>query len=196
MVILKLAALVLALLSIFARGNALAQTAAQQVHETIQSLTAIVNLPSASVAERRAAVKRLLLPRFDWNEMAKLSLGKHWPSAPAMQQQFVVTFTEFVANSYIGQIGSYKNEKIIYVGERRDRNRAEVDTKLVPAYGEALSVNYKLHQLDGVWQIYDVVIADISLVNNYRSQFNRILAKASLEDLLRQLKEKESKDPS
>jgi phospholipid transport system substrate-binding protein len=196
MVILKLAAVVLALISISARGNALAQTPSQQVQETIQRVTSIVNLSSASVAERRAAVKRLLLPRFDWNEMARLSLGKHWPSAPAMQQQFVITFTEFVGNSYIGQIGSYKNEKIIYLGERRDRNRAEVDTKLVPTNGEALSVNYKLHQLDGDWKIYDVVIADISLVNNYRSQFNRVLAKTSFEDLLRQLKEKQSKDPS
>jgi phospholipid transport system substrate-binding protein len=196
MVILRLAAAVLALVSISASMEALAQTPAQQVQETIKRVTAIVNLPAASVSERREAVRSLLLPRFDWNEMAKLSLGKHWPSAPERQQQFVVAFTEFVGNSYIGQIGSYKNEKIIYGDELRDSNRAEVDTKLVPANGDALSVNYRLHQIDGDWKIYDVVIADISLVSNYRSQFNRILAKTSFEDLLRQLKEKESKDRS
>jgi len=80
------------------------------------------------------------------------------------------------------------------LGERRETNRAQVDTKLVPAKGDPLSVNYKLHQIDGEWKIYDVVIADISLVHNYRSQFNRILAKSSFDDLLKQLREKDSKD--
>jgi len=175
-------------------GVALGQSPGEQVRETIQRITAIVASPMIGESERRAAVKRLLLPRFDWNEMARRSLGKHWPSAPARQHEFVATFTEFVGNSYIGQIGSYREEKIVYVGERQDNNMAQVDTRLVPAKGDPLSLNYKLHQVDGEWKIYDVVIADISLVNNYRSQFNRILAKSSFDDLLKQLKDKESKD--
>lgn len=183
-----------ALILLAISGRAAAQTPGQQVQDTIQRVTAIVCSPAGDASERRDAVKRLLAPRFDWHEMARQTLGKHWPSAPAKQDEFVVTFTEFMGNSYIGQIGAYKDEKIIYLGERRETNRAQVDTKLVPAKGDSLSVNYKLHQIDGEWKIYDVVIADISLVNNYRSQFNRILAKSSFDDLLRQLREKESKD--
>ena len=189
--IIRVAAAVLAL-TIFGIGEqAAAQTPGQQVQETIQQVTAIVGSPAGGESERRDAVRRVLSPRFDWNEMARQSLGKNWPSATAKQREFVATFTEFMGNSYIGQIGSYKDEKIIYIGERRDSNLAQVDTKLVPAKGDPLSVNYKLHQVDGDWKIYDVVIADISLVNNYRSQFNRIIAKSSFEDLLKQLREKE-----
>jgi phospholipid transport system substrate-binding protein len=194
MVTLRVAVAVLALVFFGVAGTAGAQTPGQQVQETIQRVTAIVGSSTSGESERRDAVKRLLSPRFDWNEMARQSLGKNWPSAPAKQDEFVVTFTDFVGNAYIGQIGSYKDETIIYLGERRESNRAQVDTKVVPTKGDPLLVNYKLHQVNGEWKIYDVVIADISLVHNYRSQFNRILAKSSFDDLLRQLREKESKD--
>jgi phospholipid transport system substrate-binding protein len=193
----RAATAVLALVLFGVTSNAAAQTPGEQVQQTIQRVTDIVGSSSTSGdSARRDAVKRLLTPRFDWNEMARQALGKHWPSSPAKQQEFIVTFTEFVGNSYIGQIGSYKDEKIIYVGERRDNDRAQVDTKVVPAKGDALTVNYRLHQVNGEWKIYDVVIADISLVHNYRSQFNRVLAKSSLDELLRQLKDKDSKDRS
>jgi phospholipid transport system substrate-binding protein len=172
----------------------LAQTPGQQVQETIQRITAIVSSPSGGESERRDEVKRLLLPRFDWPEMAKRTLGKHWPKIPERQHEFVSAFTEFVGNAYLGTIGGYKDEKIIFAGERRDQNLAEVETKLMPNKGEPMSVNYRLHLVQGDWKIYDVVIADISLVNNYRSQFNRILARSTFDDLLRQLRDKDSKD--
>jgi phospholipid transport system substrate-binding protein len=169
----------------------LAQSPGQQVQETIQRITAIVSSPSRGESERRDEVKRLLLPRFDWPEMAKRTLGKHWPRVPERQNEFVSAFTEFVGNAYLGTIGGYKDEKIIFAGERRDQNLAEVETKLVPNKGEPMSVNYRLHVVQGEWKIYDVVIDDISLVNNYRSQFNRILAKSSFDDLVKQLREKD-----
>ena len=195
MVTIRNAAAGAALILLAISGRAAAQTPGQQVQDTIQRVTAIVGSPAGDASERRDAVKRLLAPRFDWHEMARQTLGKHWPSAPAKQDEFVVTFTEFMGNSYIGQIGAYKGENHL-LGRTAGTNRAQVDTKLVPAKGDSLSVNYKLHQIDGEWKIYDVVIADISLVNNYRSQFNRILAKSSFDELLRQLREKESKDRS
>lgn len=186
--------LVVAVLVLCVARVVLAQTPGQQVQETIQRITAIVSSLSAGESERRDEVKRLLLPRFDWAEMAKRSLGKHWPRATERQNEFVSAFTEFVGNAYLGTIGGYKDEKIIFAGERRDKNLAEVDTKLVPNKGEPMSVNYRLHLVQGEWKIYDVVIADISIVNNYRSQFNRILAKSSFDDLLKQLRERDSKE--
>ena len=186
-----LAAIIIASLSSVAL--AVAQTPGQQVRETIQRVTAIAGSPTTGESERQDALKRLILPRFDWNEMARHTLGEHWPATLEKQRDFVATFTEFVGNAYLGQIGAYHNEKIVYLGERRENNRAQVDTKLEPVSGDPLSINYKLHQVDGVWKIYDVVIADISLVNNYRAQFTRILRKGSLEELLRQLKEKDTK---
>lgn len=186
-------ALVVGVFVLCAARVALAQTPGQQVQETIQRITAIVSSPSRAESEQRDEVKRLLLPRFDWLEMAKRSLGKHWPRVPERQNEFVSAFTEFVGNAYLGTIGGYKDEKIIFAGERRDQNLAEVDTKLVPNKGEPMSVNYRLHLVQGDWKIYDVVIADISLVNNYRSQFNRVLAKSSFDDLLKQLRDRDSK---
>jgi phospholipid transport system substrate-binding protein len=173
-----------------------AQSPGQQVQETIQRITAIVSSPSRGEPERREEVKRLLLPRFDWPEMAKRTLGKHWPKVAERQNEFVSAFTEFVGNAYLGTIGGYKDEKIIFAGERRDQNLAEVETKLVPNKGEPMAVNYRLHVVQGEWKIFDVVIDDISLVSNYRSQFNRILAKSSLDDLVKQLREKDAKDRS
>jgi phospholipid transport system substrate-binding protein len=168
-----------------------AQTPSQQVQDTIQKVTAVISSASTAEPERRDEVKQLLLPRFDWPEMARRSLGKHWPRVPERQSEFVSAFTEFVGNAYLGTISGYKDEKIIFTGERRDQNLAEVETKLVPNKGEPLSVNYRLHLVQGEWKIYDVVIADISLINNYRSQFNRILAKASFDDLVKQLRDKD-----
>jgi phospholipid transport system substrate-binding protein len=169
-----------------------AQTPGQQVQETIHKVTAIINSSASADADRLNEVKRLLLPRFDWAEMARRSLGKHWPRIPERQHEFVSAFTDFVGNAYLGTIAGYKDEKIVFGGERREQNLAEVETKLVPNKGDPMAVNYRLHLVQGEWKIYDVVIADISLINNYRSQFNRILARSSFDDLLRQLRDKDS----
>jgi phospholipid transport system substrate-binding protein len=191
----KQTAVVVALMLCLARVVS-AQTPGQQVQETIQRVTAIIGSSPTAEPERLEEIKRLLLPRFDWPEMAKRSLGKHWPKVPERQNEFVSAFTEFVGNAYLGTISGYKDERIIFAGERREQNLVEVETKLVPNKGEPMPVNYRLHLVQGEWKIYDVVIADISLINNYRSQFNRILAKGSFDDLVKQLRDRDSRGAS
>jgi phospholipid transport system substrate-binding protein len=172
----------------FARAN----SPTQQIQETIQQVLTIVNNSTAgSESARKQALRESLIPRFDWAEMAKQALGKHWDSVSARHSEFIAAFADFLGNSYIGKIGSHKDEKILFVQETVTNNIAEVKTKIVTTNGEPTSVNYQLHQVQGEWKIFDVVVEDISLVVNYRSQFNRILAKGSFDDLLRQLKEKE-----
>lgn len=171
----------------------LADTPTEQIQETIKQVLMIVSASAAaSDVERREALRGALMPRFDFLEMAKRSLGKHWNRVSARQEEFVAAFAGFLGNSYVGQIGSYKDEKIQFVREWTEKEFAEVDTKVVPSKGEPVSVNYRLHRVQGNWKIYDVVIEQISLVNNYRSQFNRILANGSFDDLLNQLKQKGS----
>jgi len=171
---------------------ALADSPTQQIQETIQQVLAVVNGSTAGREEtRKQALRDSIMPRFDWAEMAKQALGKHWDGIPTRQSEFIAAFADFLGNSYVGKIGSYKDEKILFVQETVTNNMAEVKTKIVPNKGEPTSVNYQLHQVQGDWKIFDVVVEDISLVVNYRSQFNRILAKGSFDDLLRQLKEKE-----
>ena len=138
----------------------------------------------------------MLFRSFDFGEMAKRSLGSHWRTGNGKEEEFVSVFTGFVENAYMGTLESYKGEKIAYLRERVDQNLAQVDTRIVPAKGEPFPVNYRLHLVGGEWKIYDVVIDNISLVNNFRSQFNRILTTASFDDLLRKLREKGSQKPS
>lgn len=89
------------------------------------------------------------------------------------------------------QIESYNDEKILYIREIQDDNYAEVSTKIATSKGEEFSINYKLHLVNESWKVYDIVIENISLINNYRSQFNRIIMKSSYKELLRRMKEKQ-----
>ena len=185
----------LALIFLLARGKVFATTPTEQIEETIQQVMAIIGGASNGGEEaRRDMLREALMPRFDWDDMAKRALGKHWDSAADRQHEFVAAFAEFLGNSYIGKIGSYKEEKVLFVGERTENNRAQVDTKIVPGKGEPIAVSYRLHLVQGVWKIYDIVVEDISIVANYRSQFERMLSKGTFDDLVKRLRDKDSKN--
>jgi len=141
--------------------------------------------------ERLDKLRQVIQPKFDFTEMAKRSLGANWQRRNAEEQrEFVRAFTELLENAYADSIDSFDGEKVIFTNEKQDKEYAEANTKIVTKKGEEFPVNYKLHQASGSWKVYDVVIENISLVNNYRSQFNRVIAKSSYEELLRTMKEK------
>jgi phospholipid transport system substrate-binding protein len=182
---------ILSFLICFASAEAFAGTPIEQIQETIQQVLVVVNGPSSQTdAERKGMLRDALMPRFDWLEMSKQALGKHWNNVSDRQYEFVAAFAEFLGNAYVGKIGSYKDEKIVFMRESIEKDQAQVNTKIIPGAGEPTSVNYRLHQVKGEWKIYDVVVEDISIVANYRAQFNRILSRTSFDDLLKQLKEK------
>jgi phospholipid transport system substrate-binding protein len=123
--------------------------------------------------------------------MAKRSLGANWRRAnPQQQKEFVLTFTALLEKTYADQIDLYNGQKVVYSGESIDGDYAQVDSRIVDKDGQTYSVVYRLHKVDGKWKIYDVVAENISLVNNYRSQFNRVITKSSFDDLLKTMKEK------
>jgi len=185
---LLIAALFLSL--IFVAAPAKATTPAEQIEETVRAVLAVVKNPSNTEEQRKKLLRETLMPRFDWFEMARRTLGKNWSAAAGREQEFVGTFAEFLGKAYVGNITSYKDEKIVLVQESIERNLAQVKTRIEPRHGEPTSVTYRMHRIQEEWKIYDVVIEDISLVGNYRAQFNRVLAKGSFDDLLRQMKEK------
>ena len=127
--------------------------------------------------------------------MAKRSLGSYWRSLNGRENEFVSVFTAFVEKACMGTLESYRGEKVLYLRERVEQNLAQVDTQIVPARGDAIAVSYRLHLVENQWKIYDVVVENISLVNNYRSQFSRILATASIDELLSKLRAKGSGKP-
>jgi len=167
-----------------------------RIRQTADQVLVILQDPrlksEGSQKERREHLRQTISARFDFDEMAKRSLGPQWQRAtPGEQQEFVMLFTDLLQSSYADQIEAYKGEKIVYSREKQDKDSAEVDTKVVKKNGEELSVNYKLHSANGDWKVYDVIIENISLVNNYRSQFNHVLAKSSINDLLNRMRSKQ-----
>ena len=168
-----------------------ASTPTEQIQETIQQVLVAVDSSSpGSESDRRARLRHALMPRFDWPEMAKQALGKHWNGVIDRQDEFIAAFADFLGNAYVGRIESYKDEKILFMHESIERNSAQVDTKIVPGKGEPTSVNYRLHRVRDEWKIYDVVVEDISIIGNYRSQFDRIITRGSFDDLLKRMRQK------
>lgn len=166
-----------------------------QVRGTIDRVLAILQDPKLKAAdklkERREQLSKAIAARFDFAEMAKRSLGAQWRRlTPAQQREFVALFTDLLRDAYVADIESYKGEKVIYTRETQEDQYAVVYTILKSPEGAEYAIDYRLHWVDKEWKAYDVVIENVSIVNNYRSQFARILNKSSYEGLLRALREK------
>jgi phospholipid transport system substrate-binding protein len=147
--------------------------------------------PAAKQTERREQLKQVLFGRFNFTEMAKRSLGPNWTRrTPQEQEEFVRLFTEVLERAYADIIETYSEEKIVYLTEKVDGSYADVNSKVITGKGEEYSINYRVQLIGNEWKVYDVVAENISLVNNYRSQFNRVISKSSYEDLVRRLKDK------
>jgi len=186
--------LLTAALSIVAR-TAAAGVPTEQIKTTVEKALVVLKDPQlktpAKMSERRDQLKQILFARFDFTEMARRALGANWRRrTPQEQEEFVRLFTEVLERAYAGIIESYSDEKILYTNERIDGSFADVGSKIVTSKGEEYSINYKAHLVSNEWKVYDVVAENISLVNNYRSQFNRVIAHESYDELVRRLKNK------
>jgi phospholipid transport system substrate-binding protein len=128
---------------------------------------------------------------FDEVELARRVLGRNWKNfSPVQQQEFVHLFRQVLEKAYIDKILSYTNEKIVFPREEMlSSNQAEVQTKIITASRE-IPIFYRVNLKDDSWKVYDVVIENVSLVQNYRSQFNSILAKNTPDQLLEILRKK------
>ena len=187
-------ALIVSVLFLMFAPNAAAETAKEQLQGSIDRVIEVLRtIRSPEDIERnRNSLREILLVRFDFAAMAKESLGTRWNDLKGKEEEFVSVFTDFVEHSYMSTLGSYRGEKIVYDHDRSDGESAEVDTRVVGGEGNPIKIEYKLHLTDGQWMVYDAVIDDVSLVGNYRSQFARILHRASLEELIQTLHAKAS----
>ena len=142
--------------------------------------------------ERRAAIRKVAQETFDFRDISQRSLARHWQARTAAERdEFVELFTDLLERSYIGQIEQYSGgEKILYVGETVEGDQAQVRTKLVTKQSTEIPVDYRLHRLGDRWLVYDVAIEGVSLVANYRAQFDRIIRSSSYTQLTDKLKAK------
>ena len=176
----------------------LAEEPGKLIMETVGRGVTILKDPSLKgnekIQERRQRLWEELSPVFNFEEMSKRALGRHWEKrTPVEKKEFVELFTSIIKDTYIGETDVYSDEKFVYLRERQDNNYAKVQTKFITNTGTEISIDYSLINQHGKWSIYDVVIEGVSLVTNYRSQFYSILAKSSYEKLVQLLKEKEGK---
>ncbi len=166
------------------------RVAINQGIETLRGVKLDNEKKRAEVVNR---LREIVYPLFDFREMAMRSLGSYWRRINVQQQkEFVSVFTKLLEKTYADQIDLYDGQEVVYTGESLDKNYAQVDTKVIGKNNQSFSVSYRLLRVDGKWRIYDVVAENISVVNNYRSQFNRVLSRSSFEDLVRTMKEKAS----
>jgi phospholipid transport system substrate-binding protein len=177
---------------------AAAETPKQQLQATMERVMAVTRTfqSAADFENNKARLKQIILPRFDFTEMARRSLGSYWSGLQGKEKEFLAAFVQFAEASYMNALGSYRGEKMVYGREQIDSNFAEIDTEVLNSRGDGTPITYKLHLVRGQWKVYDVIIEQVSLVSNYRSQFSRILQTASMDELMRRLREKASAQTS
>jgi phospholipid transport system substrate-binding protein len=142
-----------------------------------------------NAVQRREAILAAAATIFDFGEMAKRALGQHWTArTPAERTQFVGLFTELMQHSYIAKVDQHGGAKMVYRGETVDGDHAAVRTTIPFSSGSEMPLEYRMHNSDARWQVYDVRIDGISLVSNYRAQFNKVIRLESYETLVAKLK--------
>ena len=139
--------------------------------------------------ERRAAVRRVAIEAFDVQETARRALGPHWQQrTPAEREEFVQLFADLLEQTYIAKIDLYGGERLKFVDERVDGDSAVVRARVTTRQGTEVPVEGRMHKRSERWLIYDVTIENISLIANYRSQFDRIIRTSSYADLVKRLR--------
>jgi phospholipid transport system substrate-binding protein len=164
-----------------------------QVDRVLKTLEDPELKKDGKVKERRAAVRKIAEEIFDFAETAKRALGRHWAGrTPAEQTEFVGLFSDLLERAYFSKIELYGGEKIAYGAEAMDRDQATVRTKIVTKQGSEIPVDYRMLKKSERWLVYDVMIEGVSLVSNYRTQFNKIIQTSSYQELVKKMKTKQS----
>ena len=166
-----------------------------QIRQKVDEVVRVLDdpAPQNKSAERHAAVRKIAEEIFDYPDTARRALGPHWnPRSPQERQEFVRLFAELLDRAYIGKIELYQGEKVRFTGETVSGDDATVKTRIVTKKGSEVPVDYRLHLKDGRWLVYDVIIEGVSLISNYRTQFNKIVQTESYPALVQKLKAKEA----
>jgi phospholipid transport system substrate-binding protein len=169
----------------------------ERIRETINAVLDIISDPSLQgpehTQERRKKIRQAVLQRFGFEEMSMRAMGQHWRKlTPEQKKEFVPLFSDLLERSYINKIEGYSGnkDKILYAKESIDKDGYASVLTEIPARDLNVEVEYRLLKRDSNWEVYDIVIEGVSLVNNYRTQFNKVIRQESFEVLLQQMKQK------
>jgi phospholipid transport system substrate-binding protein len=149
-------------------------------------------LKAKSAEEKKKEKLRVIYDRmFDDVELSRRTLARNWNTmSVAQRKEFVLLFRQVLEKAYVDKILEYTEEKIVYARETmHSKTQAEIQSSILTASKE-IPITYRMILKDGAWKVYDVVVENVSLVLNYRTQFNEILAKNTPEHLLETLRKR------
>ncbi|MGH7334767.1 MAG: MlaC/ttg2D family ABC transporter substrate-binding protein [Candidatus Rokuibacteriota bacterium] len=182
--------LVIAMCAVLGR-EARAATVTAEVRGYTDRALAVLGDPSLSPAQRDTALRALARQLFDPEEAARRALGRHWQTrTPAERGEFTELFAQLLERTYLGRLGFYKDARLAYVGEVVDGSFAIVRAKVLLSVQTEVPLEARLHRRGERWSAYDVVVEGISLIGNYRAQFDKIIRTSSYEELVRRLRER------
>jgi phospholipid transport system substrate-binding protein len=188
-------------LLVWAPASAGAGAPTEQLKTSVEQIVKVLEDPSLKpeprLKERRAAIRKEAQVVFDFTETAKRALGRHWQGlSETDRQEFTGLFTDLIERAYISKIERYRGERIAYAGESVEGGLATVRTRFVTKQGTEIPVDYRMQQRGDRWLVYDVSVEGISLVNNYRTQFEKIIQTSSYAELVRKMKAAEVSTPA
>jgi phospholipid transport system substrate-binding protein len=169
----------------------------EKVKGTVDEVVAILANHTLPPPERRTKIRQAVLQRFGFEEMAQRTLAQHWRTlTPPQRQEFVELFTDLLEGSYVNRMlnANPESRSVRYVKETIDQDQAVVHTEIGNPRDAPATVEYRLLHKEGDWKVYDIVIEGISLVNNYRTQFNTIITKDSYAGLVKQMRLKRDQE--
>jgi phospholipid transport system substrate-binding protein len=168
----------------------------EQIRSATDRILKIVQDPGlkgpAKAGDRRQQIRGVANEIFDWQETGRRALARHWQArSPQERQEFSQLFADLVERSYVSKIEAYSGERIVYLGDTVEGDQATVRTKLVTKTNTEIPIDYRLLKEGDRWRVYDVLIEGVSLVGNYRTQFNRIIQQNGYPELVQKLKTKQ-----
>lgn len=183
-----------ALLAVGLAAHAAAPT--DHLKGTIEQVLKILQDPelrkSGKLEERRKRLRAVANEIFDWRETAKRALGRHWRLLTSQQREEVSRlFADILERTYVGRIEEYSGEQVLYKDERIEGDHATVRTRIVTEARTEVPVDYRMLKEGDRWRVYDVTIEGVSLVSNYRTQFERIIRQSGYDGLVERLKAKQ-----
>ncbi|PTL36623.1 organic solvent tolerance ABC transporter substrate-binding protein [Candidatus Methylomirabilis limnetica] len=176
-------------------GLGLAGPATDQIKGTMDQVLKILTDPTLKgeqkTKERRAKLHKIVVEQFDFSEMSKRSMGRNWSArTPEERTEFIRLFTDLLERTYIDRVEGYTGEQILYLEETSDGNYSEVRTKIITKRNQEVPIFYRVQKTDSKWEVYDIIIEGVSLVNNYRTQFSKIIRTSSYQNLVKKMQAK------
>jgi phospholipid transport system substrate-binding protein len=164
------------------------------VQNTVNQALEVLRDKASPLPQRQEKLRQIVAQSFDFTEMSKSALGYQWKKlTPQQQQEFTTVFISFIEDSYLSKLNDYRGQQVQFIKASQDgADYAQVNTNIVREGKEPIHLDFRVMKEGGAWKIYDVTVDAISIIANYRNQFNRVMNNQGYDTLIKDLKEKQA----